>query len=367
MKHIAAASLCLILWTSPGIAASCENWSTVEFFETATVEEVTACLRAGADPNVRVNGFGDTPLHRLAAKSSNPGLFQGLLKAGADPNTQNEYGSTPLHMTVWNRHPVAIEILLEAGADHKATTQSGDTSLHMAVENDNLPVIEALLTEGADSNALNTYGVAPLHIAVQNENLAAVKALLTKGADSNTPTKSRITPLHMAVQENNLNLAEVLLAAGADPKERDLSVAAGNENLAIVKGLLKAGIDPVYLGTALDMASWKDNLAIVEVLLEADVDLNRWISYGISPLFPAARGAGAAVIKALLKAGADPGVRTSKTKVHGGATPLHVAAQFNHNPAAIEALVEAGSIRTQAMNTAIRPYKWRSEEKFPQT
>ena len=146
----------------------------------------------------------------------------------------------------------------------------------------------------------------------------------------------------MAVQENNLNLAEVLLAAGADPKERDLSVAAGNENLAIVKGLLKAGIDPVYLGTALDTASWKDNLAIVEVLLEADVDLNRWISYGISPLFPAARGAGAAVIKALLKAGADPGVRTSKTKVHGGATPLHVAAQFNHNPAAIEALVEAG-------------------------
>ena len=32
---------------------SCEEWNTKEYFQTATVENVTACLDAGADPKAR--------------------------------------------------------------------------------------------------------------------------------------------------------------------------------------------------------------------------------------------------------------------------------------------------------------------------
>ena len=39
---------------------SCEEWNTKEYFQTATVENVTACLDAGADP-MAPNAAGETP------------------------------------------------------------------------------------------------------------------------------------------------------------------------------------------------------------------------------------------------------------------------------------------------------------------
>ena len=53
----------------------CRMWQTEVFFRTATVQDVKACLEAGADPNARTKDKS-TPLH-----------FAGdpLLAAGADP------------------------------------------------------------------------------------------------------------------------------------------------------------------------------------------------------------------------------------------------------------------------------------------
>ena len=42
-------------------APDCEEWNTEEFFQTATLDQVTACLAAGADVN-DTNFYG-TPLH----------------------------------------------------------------------------------------------------------------------------------------------------------------------------------------------------------------------------------------------------------------------------------------------------------------
>ena len=39
-------------------APSCEQWNTEAFFQTATVEAVTACLAAGADVAARDEGGG---------------------------------------------------------------------------------------------------------------------------------------------------------------------------------------------------------------------------------------------------------------------------------------------------------------------
>ena len=44
----------------PAVAADCDEWNTREFFETATLETVTACLDFYADPNA-VDGGDNTP------------------------------------------------------------------------------------------------------------------------------------------------------------------------------------------------------------------------------------------------------------------------------------------------------------------
>ena len=54
---------------------SCDLWNTEAFFEAAIVEDVTACLEAGADPMAQAEN-GSTPLHRAAAKSTNPAIIE---------------------------------------------------------------------------------------------------------------------------------------------------------------------------------------------------------------------------------------------------------------------------------------------------
>ena len=71
----------------------CTRW----IYPFATVNDVTHCLKAGADPNAR---FGrKTPLHWAASYNSNPAVIVALVKAGADPNGRiKTTGDTPLHL-----------------------------------------------------------------------------------------------------------------------------------------------------------------------------------------------------------------------------------------------------------------------------
>ena len=87
------------------------------FFETATVEEVTACLDAGADPKAR-DKYKWTPLHLAAGYNKNPAVIQALINAGADPKAQNSLKWTPLHWAAGsNENPDVTKILIAAGAD----------------------------------------------------------------------------------------------------------------------------------------------------------------------------------------------------------------------------------------------------------
>ena len=64
----------------------CANWNTAAFFKSAEASDVTLCLQAGADLEVR-DVSGSTPL-RLATEAGNLEAVTTLSNAGADPNTR---------------------------------------------------------------------------------------------------------------------------------------------------------------------------------------------------------------------------------------------------------------------------------------
>ena len=72
--------LVVVMSAAPAMAAGvpCDDWNTQAFFETATPESVTACLRAGADPKAR-SKYGYTPLHWAAVWDGNPTMIETLL------------------------------------------------------------------------------------------------------------------------------------------------------------------------------------------------------------------------------------------------------------------------------------------------
>ena len=214
------------------------------------------------------------------------------LASGADPKTGDKHGNTPLHWAAtFNKNPAVIAALLDAGADLKARDEGDNTPLHDAVSyNKNPAMIAALLAAGADPNARNNAwdGQTPLHWAVDEENPAVITALLDAGADPNARNLFGSTPLHRAAQCKNLAFITALLDAGADPNARSNGTA-----MVLGNGRCVFDLRPAW---------------------------------SLAP--PSARS----------RAPDD--------------TPLHLAAQFNKDPAIITALLDAGADPRRGMRPA---------------
>ena len=348
----------------------CDAWNTRPFFETATGEEVTACLIAGADAQAR-DGDSWTPLHWAARYGDSPAVVDVLLAAGADPEAHRQHGVIPLEDAVMNENSAVLKTMLELllapvpVVDITSWRDANDnTWLHYIVVYGDTTDIEVPLAAGADVRATNSDDVTPLHLAAGfNENPAVVEALLAAGADAravasgavaptDSPNRRGHTALHLAARGNeNPAVVEVLLAAGADVTATNsrgataLHLAAGfNANPRIVEALLAVGADTEARATddtyrtqegltPLHYAARYNNPAVVEALLTAGTDVRATDEYQREPLHYAARN-NPAVIAPLLAAGA-----AVMAKSESGRTALHDATTSE----AVNALVVAGA------------------------
>lgn len=124
-------------------------------------------LKAGANPN-QENQMGQTALH-LAAKSQSYDTVQVLLSFSADPNARDRDLKTPLHYGIFkgSRSHECLRLLLEAGADTNAADLSGYTPLHIAAVHDSSYCVLLFLNHGADVTARTQGGVSALHLILR--------------------------------------------------------------------------------------------------------------------------------------------------------------------------------------------------------
>lgn len=167
------------------------------------------------------------------------------------------------------------------------------------------------------------YVAASLPDAASKGDLATVRALIAARTNVNAAQGDGMTALHWAAERGDLPMATVLLKAGAKvtPVTRNgaytpLHIAARAGNGAVVKALLAAGADPKVLtatgATALHLAAQAGDVAAVNALIAKKADVNaRETTWGQTPLMFAAAADRAGAITALLKAGANPALRTN--------------------------------------------------------
>ena len=79
------------------------------------VATVTALLEQGANPDSR-NRIGDTPLN-TAAKKGDAAIVKLMLERGADVNLQNASGVSPLMSAAYGGHADIVKLLLAHKAD----------------------------------------------------------------------------------------------------------------------------------------------------------------------------------------------------------------------------------------------------------
>jgi ankyrin repeat protein len=168
-----------------------------ELFEAAmanNLPEVRRLLSVGADVNT-TDRRGRTPL-QWASLYGHVQVFKELVEHGADIEAKDNHGWTPLHWACGKGHlPVVIELLYpndsngttttilgkrksRGGANIEAKDNDGDTPLHLASMYGNLAVAKALLSGGANILAANNEGELPFHSAVRFRRPEVAKYML---------------------------------------------------------------------------------------------------------------------------------------------------------------------------------------------
>ncbi|WP_187146241.1 ankyrin repeat domain-containing protein [Candidatus Amoebophilus asiaticus] len=275
-----------------------------------------------AAENINVNfkdGSGDTLLHS-ALKRGNEEAFKGLIAKGADVNSPDKDGKTPLLVAIEEYKQSFISILLQAGnINVDAKDSLGNTLLHIALKQDNEEAFKRLIAKGVDLNARDLFGHTPLWLAILKKNERAVSALLERGdIDVNAVNNNyeRFTPLHLAISEGN----EVAISALLARQDVDIN-AQDNQHC-----------------TPLHLAAKKVNLIVMEKLIAKGADINAKDEHGISPLYIAVSQGNETVTRMLLTKNADVNVKS----VYFGDTPLHIAIRGEY-PEIVKLLLDNGA------------------------
>ncbi|MBC7182118.1 MAG: ankyrin repeat domain-containing protein [Marinobacter sp.] len=107
-----------------------------------------------------------------------------------------------------------VQLLLSAGADVNTSDRAGYTPVMRAAENGHLSVVKVLLAAGANVN-VSQGGESLLMKIVANGDLLTAEMLLAAGADVNYRTDSGQTALDIARENNSRDLEMLLVQAGA--------------------------------------------------------------------------------------------------------------------------------------------------------
>jgi ankyrin repeat protein len=264
-----------------------------------------ALLDSGANANT-ADEYGETPV-TLAAANGDAALVQRLLAAGGSPSAARWNGETAVMIAAGAGSLGAVRQLALRGADvNAAEPRGGQTALMWAAAEGHSDVVAGLVTMGANVDAASRTGFTPLVFAAIKDDVASIKTLLEAGANPNVALLSGAKPIIVAMQYRHTEAALLLLEGGADITVRDragnttLHLAAQAGDMNLVRALLARRADP----------NARTPKSMAPVGARGGGGFGRGGTAGEqTPLMMAARGDHEDVMRALVAAGADPGLK----------------------------------------------------------
>ena len=264
------------------------------------------------------------------------------IEEGADIDTRDETGVSPLIMAIGSGQKDLAITLIEKGSDVNlgaiggGKTIKGYTPLLSACENGDREMVNLLLAKGAKMNVADESGRSPLYISLTGSHFGICDLLVQKGVDINFKDQDGNTPLAKSVSRGNPDNLVWLLKHGASTEIRNqtgetaLMMAAACGNLNAVRILVKAGA-PISSRDkkgwpALALASFAGHESVVRHLISIGKASARISNHEGTPLIvEAARRLSdtiIGIIKILIANGAS-----ANSKDGSGSTALQEAAR----------------------------------------
>eukprot|EP01028_Stygiella_incarcerata_P011887 TRINITY_DN700_c0_g1_i1.p1 TRINITY_DN700_c0_g1~~TRINITY_DN700_c0_g1_i1.p1 ORF type:complete len:1382 (-),score=385.43 TRINITY_DN700_c0_g1_i1:1733-5362(-) len=189
----------------------------------AALQETSACVdvlrRAGAKCEV-CDEDENTPL-MWAASAGRDRVVQSLIKHGANVNSINANGWSPVYMTCALGHDKSLLHFVRAKAK-LVPPQSGISSLHIASAMGHPRCIRILVGRGAvNPDFPDQNGLTPLVYGILHGQDEVVTHLCQMNADVNAKDRQELAPVHHAALAGTPEMIESLVEEGANVNQLD--------------------------------------------------------------------------------------------------------------------------------------------------
>ncbi|VVD04748.1 unnamed protein product [Leptidea sinapis] len=204
-------------------------------------------LEHGADPNKRY--FFGSEINLV----SDPEYLELLLMFGANPDSRDRAGLTPLMKAARQRKGIeSVLLLISYGADVNAMADARNdyrTVMHYAVLSGNTDVVNLLIKQDAKVNyeSPDLNKPSPLDLAILKGDVDTIQLMLSAGAYVNASSSVIGTPLHVACSDNITNrkeIVKILLESGADPNQKVYNEDDGAQLRPALAEYLASNLEP---------------------------------------------------------------------------------------------------------------------------
>jgi len=137
-------------------------------------------LKSGADPNIKAQPSGASIIEGAAIRGDIY-LLGELLKYGADINSKDQLGATPLMSILCRGSFEVSSFLIRQGADLQASDANGKNCLMWAVLGGNVDLVKLLLTNSISLNCLDNEKQSALDLAIRDEFTEIVSVFKSHG------------------------------------------------------------------------------------------------------------------------------------------------------------------------------------------
>lgn len=156
-----------------------KNYITIKTFALASLFALGMTMQPLFGMQTKQEQLNEELLH--AIELDNLGYIKASLEKGADINHKVPFtGMSPLHHA--QTSPTA-DYLIKRGANVNSKDTVGLTPLHHSVINNNFLLTQCFIGNNADINSICIFFGTPLHQAAESDYSDAVKYLINQGAD----------------------------------------------------------------------------------------------------------------------------------------------------------------------------------------